>query len=157
MRLTVPNVFTENGDTFRVGISSEGVASLHQDVLEFLVVGDDTVVNQAEFGDRVTDVRVTVSGAWNTVGSPSSVSHGGLGDEHFGHVDWLARVAIVGVFSTGERGSDSFSNVFSESGNFADLFEKDDRRSGGVAVDTDTCSVCNIDERSRENSIAKWM
>ena len=52
-------------------------------------------MNQTEFGPGVADVRVTVEGAGNTVGSPSSVSHGCLAEENLLHVD-PSDIAVLG-------------------------------------------------------------
>jgi hypothetical protein len=91
-------------------------------------------VNQTEFGPGVADVRVTVEGVWNTVGSPSSVSHGCLTEENLLHVD-PGNIAVLGR----ERSWESFSNVFTEGSDFADFLEKNERRVWRVSVDSDTC------------------
>lgn len=105
-------------------------------MLELLVVGDDTVVNQAKLGGSVANVRVAVERAGNTMSRPSSVSHGSLRDEDLVHVNlWRITVGC----GTGVRVGDTLGNVFSEGSNFADLLEEEDRRVGGVTIDTDTC------------------
>jgi hypothetical protein len=79
-------------------------------------------VNQTELGPGVADVRVTVEGVWNTVGSPSGVSHGCLTEENLLHVD-PGNVAVLGR----EGSWESFSNVFTEGSDFADFLEKNER------------------------------
>lgn len=138
MGLTVPNVFAEDGDTLSVGVSPESIASLLQNVFQLLVVGDDTVVDQAEFGDGVADVRVAVAGVGNTVGGPSSVSHRSLRDEDLGHVDLFGSITVRGVLGAWEWSSNALGDVLSKGSDFADLLEEDDRGAGGVTIDTDT-------------------
>jgi hypothetical protein len=92
-------------------------------------------VNQTEFGPGVADVRVTVEGVWNTVGSPSGVSHGCLTEENLLHVD-PGDIAVLGR----EGSWESFSNVFTEGSDFADFLEKNERRVWRVSIDSDTCS-----------------
>jgi hypothetical protein len=79
-------------------------------------------VNQTELGPGVADVRVTVEGVWNTVGSPSGVSHGCLTEENLLHVD-PGDIAVLGR----EGSWESFSNVFTEGSDFADFLEKNER------------------------------
>ena len=125
MRLAVPNVFTKDGDDLGIGLGVEVVSTLDENKLEFLVYMISTrialltrclqlvmipsvssalppntrncilTVNQTEFGPGVADVRVTVEGAGNTVGSPSSVSHGSLAEENLLHVD-PSDIAVLG-------------------------------------------------------------
>jgi len=91
-------------------------------------------VNQTEFGPGVADVRVTVEGVGNTVGSPSSVSHGCLAEEHLLHVD-PGDITVLG-----RKGSwETFSDVFTEGSDFADFLEKNERRVWRVSIDSDTC------------------
>lgn len=78
-------------------------------------------MNQREFGPGVADVRVTVEGVGNTVGSPSSVRHGGLTEEDLLHVD-SSNIAVLGR----KRGWETFGNVFTESSDFADFLEKNE-------------------------------
>ena len=52
-------------------------------------------MDQTELGPGVADVRVTVEGTGNTVGSPSSVSHGSLAEENLLHVD-PSDIAVLG-------------------------------------------------------------
>lgn len=97
-------------------------------------------MDQAELGERVTDVRVTVERGGDTVGSPSSVGHRSLAEEDLLHVD-LDTAAADGRVATGlawERGCDRLSNVFAQSSDLADLLEEDERRVGRVTVDSDT-------------------
>jgi hypothetical protein len=93
-------------------------------------------VNQTELGPGVADVRVTVEGVWDTVGSPSGVSHGGLAEEDLLHVD-PSDIAVLG-----RKGSwETFSNVFTEGSDFADFLEKNERRVRRVSIDSDTCPL----------------
>lgn len=45
----------------------------HQEVLQQLVVGDDTVVNNCELCVGIAHVRVAVDGTWDAVSGPSRV------------------------------------------------------------------------------------
>lgn len=86
-------------------------------------------VNQAELGQGVADVRVTVEGSGDTVGGPSGVSHRGLAEEHLLHVDLNGgSIANRGVAAglAGEGGSDRLGDVFAESGNLANFLEEDE-------------------------------
>jgi hypothetical protein len=78
-------------------------------------------MNQTKLGPGVADVRMTVEGVGDTVGSPSGVSHGGLAEEDLLHVD-PSYIAVLG----GERGWESFSNVFTEGSDLADFLEKNE-------------------------------
>lgn len=103
VRLRVVNVFAKHGDGFSVGVGLEHVSSLLQNELNFLVVGDDTVVHQAELVGWVADVGVAVQHRGLTVSSPTSVSETGLGNKLLGHVEqakvcafaWL-NISLVG-------------------------------------------------------------
>jgi hypothetical protein len=75
MRLTVVDVFTESRNDLGVSVGVKDVASLVQDVFELLVVCDDTIVDQAEFGDDVADVGMTIEWGRNTMRRPSGVGH----------------------------------------------------------------------------------
>ena len=120
-------------------------------------VGDDTVylvsinsstrkervltVNQAEFSPGVADVRVTVEGVGNTVGSPSGVSHGCLAEEDLFHID-PGNIAVL----CRKRGWETFSDVFAESSDLADFLEKNEWRVWRVSVDSDTCWSATVNE-----------
>ena len=86
VRLAVPDIFAEHGHCFGVGVGVERVAPLLEHSLELFVVRNDTVVDQAELGQGVGDVRVAVERGGNTVCCPSGVGHGSLGEEHPAHV-----------------------------------------------------------------------
>ena len=93
-------------------------------------------VNKTELGPGVADVRVTVEGVGNTVGSPSSVGHGCLAEEDLLHVD-PSNIAVLG-----RKGSwKTFSNVFTEGSDLADFLEKNERRVWRVSIDSDTCPL----------------
>jgi hypothetical protein len=90
-------------------------------------------VNQTEFGPGVADVRVTIEGTGNTMGSPSSVGHGCLAEKDLFHVD-PSDIAVLGR----KRGGESICNVFAESSDLADFLEKNEWRVGRVSVNSDT-------------------
>ena len=71
-------------------------------------------VNQAELGEGVTDVRVTVDDGGNTVSGPSGVSHGCLAKEDLLHVDLGTTTADSGITAclAWEGSSDGLGNVF---------------------------------------------
>jgi hypothetical protein len=136
--LAVPDISTENGDNFGIGVGVERVSALVQDVLQLLVVGDDTVVDQAEFRRSVANVRMTVLGAGDTMGSPTSMGHGCLRDEHLVHVNLLGCIPIAVGVGTGEGTGDSLGDVLSERSDFADLLEEDDGGPGRVSINSNT-------------------
>lgn len=132
VRLALVDVLAQDGDRLGVGVGLERVAPLGQDVLELFVVGDDTVVHQAELRNRVADVRVAVDGGGDTVRRPSSVGHRGLRDKHFRHVN-LGAIAA----GAGQGVGDRLVNVLSQRRDLADFLEENDGRVGCVAVDSD--------------------
>jgi len=135
VRLAVPDVFTQSRDDFGISVRVEHVTSLVQDVLELFVVGDDTVVDQAELGHGVAHVGVTVERRRDTVRRPSRVGHRGLRDEDLAHVNLLGSIAL----GAWDRVRDTLCNVLAESSNLADFLEEDDRSSRGIAINSDTC------------------
>ena len=135
VRLAFVDVLTQDRDGLGVGVGLERVTPFSEDVLELLVVGNDTVVDQAKLRDRVADVGVTVARVRNTVRRPSRVGHGRLRNKHLGHVDlWRSAVSL----RTGQGVRDALSNVLSQCGNLADLLEENDGGIRRVAVDSDS-------------------
>jgi hypothetical protein len=49
-RLRVPEILGKNGDGFRIRLRFENVAPLLKDLTEITRVGDDSVMDDAEFG-----------------------------------------------------------------------------------------------------------
>lgn len=66
------------GNDLGVGVRLKSEALLGQEQLDVLVVGDDTVVHQAEGVVLVRTLRVSVSCVRNTVGCPASVSNANM-------------------------------------------------------------------------------
>jgi hypothetical protein len=102
----------------------------------------ELTVNQTELGHGVADVRVTVEGVWDTVGSPSGVSHRGLAKKDLLHVD-LGDITVLG----GERCRETLGNVLSESSDLADFLEKNERSAGRITIDSDTWVSVNLVRR----------
>lgn len=105
-------------------------------------------VDQRELSLRARDVRVAVQHTGDTVGCPSGVGHGSLGNEGFVHVQLGTALDVRGVVtvrSTAVELGREWSRValcemFTKSGDFAYFLEEDDGRFWGVAVDSDTYS-----------------
>lgn len=131
--LRVVHIFAQHGDGFSVGVGLEDVSPLLKNKFDFLVVGDDTVVNQTEFVELVADVGMAVQDSRLAVGGPSSVSETGLGDKLLGHVEQaefcaLTRLNISLVGSGFLRGMGSvFLDQLSQLVDFADFLEEDRR------------------------------
>ena len=88
--LRIVEVLGENSGDLRVGIGLENVSSLFENKSKFFVcsvtsqsavqcraterqtVGDDTVVDDGEFLERIRNVRVTVESRGSSVSSPSA-------------------------------------------------------------------------------------
>lgn len=84
---------------------------------------------------------VAVERAGDTVGGPTSVCHGSLGEEGFGHVDLGGAVGLpVRCIGRRGRGSKALGNMLPQCSDFADLLEEDERSVGRVTVDTNACT-----------------
>lgn len=92
----VVEVLAQLGNNFSIGLRFEDESLLEELVLEFLVVGDDTIVNSDEFVVSVRSVRMAVDIGGNSVSSPSSVSNTDVVDE-----DIISEVKRVGVVLEG--------------------------------------------------------
>jgi hypothetical protein len=77
------------GNGLSVGLGLEAHALGLQEHPQFLVVGDDTVVDNGELPLRVGAVRVAVEPAGRAVGGPSGVCNTGVVVKDLGHVGLL--------------------------------------------------------------------
>ena len=120
--LRVVNVFRE--DSYRLGIrvALELVSALGEDHADFIVVGNDAVVYDAEFGRRIGLEGMAVDLRRNAVRRPASMRDRDLGVERLVDID-------VG-------GSD----LLAQAGDLAYVLEEDDL-AGLVAVDAQTSRV----------------
>lgn len=118
--LRIINIFTQLGNSFGISLGLENKTLVLQQGLDFLVVGDDAVVNHGELVLGVGAMRMGVAGAGLTMRCPTGMGHTGVRVE-----------GIVGVLDLG------FNN-FAEGGNFAHLLVDVDFILL-ITVDRDTC------------------
>lgn len=105
--LTIPNIFAQYSNDFSVGVAVESIATFEKDKLELLIIGNDTIMNQAELGLHVADVRMTITRAGDTVSSPTGMCHRGLAEEKLGHIDLLLQRRLIRQ-GTGDAFADMF-------------------------------------------------
>lgn len=103
-------------------------------------------VNQTKLVGLVASMRVTVQRTRLSVSSPSGMRHRGLGDEGLAHIHDPDVGSLLGVRSGSLVGGlvgvrSMLGDQLAETGDLADLLEKDGRRVRAVTVDTDTCSI----------------
>jgi hypothetical protein len=118
----IVDIFSEDGDSFGIGLGLELVTALLQNEAELCAVGDDTVMDDNEVGFRVGADGVAVALGRRTVSSPSCMRDRDLGDE-----------CLVDI----EVGGGDF---LAEAGDFADFLEVRDC-TGLVCVNADTGGI----------------
>jgi hypothetical protein len=101
-------------------------------------------VNQTELVRLVAGMRVTVQRTRLSMSSPSGMRHRGLGDERLAHIHDPDVGCLLGVRSRSLVGGlvgirSVLRDQLAETGDLADLLEKDGRRVRAVTIDTDTC------------------
>lgn len=131
--LTIPDIFTKHSNDFGVGVTVESIAALEKNKLELLIVGNDTIMDQAELGLHVADVRVTVTRTGDTVSSPTGMCHRGLAEENLGHINLLLRGHL-----TRQGTGDAFVDVLPQRSNFTNFLEENHRGTLAVAINSDT-------------------
>lgn len=77
----VVDVFGQDRDSLCIGVGFELKATLLQNEAQFSTVGDDTVVDYTELGGWIRLQGVAIPFRGGTMGSPSRVGNGHLGDK----------------------------------------------------------------------------
>ena len=85
--LLVPNVEGQLGYALGVRFTFKLVALLLKERLQFLVIGNDSIVDDSELITRIGAVRVRIGWRGLTVGGPTSVSHAHMRSERLVHVN----------------------------------------------------------------------
>lgn len=78
IRLRVVHILSKDSDRLRIRLTLKPEAALLQHDPQLSIVGNDTVVNNDEFGGRVRAHWVAVDDAGRTVGCPTCVGDGDL-------------------------------------------------------------------------------
>jgi hypothetical protein len=139
--MLIEDVFGQLGDTFGVGFGLKLESLLFEEELEFLVVGNDTIVNDGEFpcwvgsdGKKIVSIDVmilendnkpvwmTIDSGWWTMSCPSSVCNTSVAFEDLFEID----VGAVNHFSE----FDNLANFFK--GNDIAIFISVDGKTGRI-------------------------
>jgi hypothetical protein len=71
--LSIINVLCKLGDTFCISFRFKSKAKLLEDSTQFLVIGDNAIVNNGKLVFRIRSVWMTVNLAWGAMSRPSGV------------------------------------------------------------------------------------